>query len=273
MAHCHCSMCRKHTGALYDASIGLPAEGFRWLTPPATLVRRKASTEANFARGFCSRCGSVAPTVDDDGGMFYVPAGQLEDDPGLRPQMHIFVGSKSPSCTITDALPQHEHYPPGVNLPVAQRESPASAAGVVQGSCLCGRVAFELSKSPRRMVNCHCSRCRRSRGSAYATNVFVNLEDLHWTRGAEQARVYRVPDARAFATSFCVDCGGLLPCAFEKIGKYLVPVGALDTPLALTPGAHIHVASKAPWFEFSDDLPRYEASPPRERLLEVMFGD
>jgi len=38
--------------------------------------------------------------------------GTLDDDPGIRPQMHIFVGSKAPWFDIADELPQHEEYPP-----------------------------------------------------------------------------------------------------------------------------------------------------------------
>jgi hypothetical protein len=36
-----------------------------------------------------------------------VPMGALDDDPGVRPQAHIFVGSKAPWDVITDDLPQH----------------------------------------------------------------------------------------------------------------------------------------------------------------------
>ena len=31
----------------------------------------------------------------------------VDDDPGIRPAMHIFVGSKAPWFTITDDLPQY----------------------------------------------------------------------------------------------------------------------------------------------------------------------
>jgi hypothetical protein len=39
--------------------------------------------------------------------------GALDDDPGVRPREHIFVGSKAPWDEITDALPQHGEMPPG----------------------------------------------------------------------------------------------------------------------------------------------------------------
>jgi hypothetical protein len=36
----------------------------------------------------------------------------LDDDLGVRPGFHIFVGSKAPWFEITDGLPQYQDYPP-----------------------------------------------------------------------------------------------------------------------------------------------------------------
>ena len=43
------------------------------------------------------------------------------------------------------------------------------------GSCLCGGVAFETGDQIE-LRNCHCSRCRKARGAAYAANLFVPAE-------------------------------------------------------------------------------------------------
>lgn len=40
-----------------------------------------------------------------------VPMGSLDDDPGIRPQAHIFVSSSTPWETIADGLPQFAEYP------------------------------------------------------------------------------------------------------------------------------------------------------------------
>jgi hypothetical protein len=47
-------------------------------------------------------------TVDELG----IALGTLDDDPGVRPESHIFVRSKAPWFEITDDLPQYEGYPP-----------------------------------------------------------------------------------------------------------------------------------------------------------------
>ena len=78
-------------------------------------------------------------------------------------------------------------------------------------------------------------------------------------------------DAQLFTTTFCATCGGLLPSLFEKIGRYNVPLGSLDTVLAAKPRLHIYAGSKAPWFDITDTLPQYDEMPPREQVRELMF--
>ena len=39
-----------------------------------------------------------------------IALGVLDDDPGVRPERHTFVGSKAPWFEITDDLPQHPEF-------------------------------------------------------------------------------------------------------------------------------------------------------------------
>jgi hypothetical protein len=269
MAHCHCSMCRKHQGALYSTMIGVERANFRWLSGQPDIVHYRASPA--FARPFCSRCGSTVP--DDSNDMVGVPAGCLQDDPGIRPQAHIFVGSKSPMWDIDDDLVKFDEYPPGFGTAV-ERATPATTDGIAgscTGSCLCGDVAFAVREAPTKITNCHCTRCQRSRGGAHATNVFVRQENLEWMRGADLVRTYKVPEAQLFATSFCMQCGSLLPSLFEGVKRYNVPLGSLDTPLDAKPRLHIHVKSRAAWHTITDTLPQFDEMPPREQIKEWMF--
>ena len=65
-----------------------------------------------FMQVFCTTCGCPMPRVDRERGFAVVPMGSMDDDPGVRPQRHIFVGSMAPWFAITDGLPQHEEGPP-----------------------------------------------------------------------------------------------------------------------------------------------------------------
>lgn len=259
--HCHCSMCRKHHGALYGTSIGIEQQNFKWLQGEADIVHYRSSPA--FERPFCKHCGSVVP--DTSGEVVVVPAGTVEGELDMQPRAHIFVASKSPMSEISDELKQFDAYPPGYGtvLPTPERKGMG-----FQGSCLCDAVEFVIDAVPTRLVQCHCSRCRKSRGAAHGANTFVDQTSLRFTRGADHVREFKLPGGFMFATSFCDCCGSKLPTLFAPMKKYMVPVGALDTPFTVKSRVNIYVDSKAPWFAITDSYPQFAELPPRERFAE-----
>ena len=108
---CHCSMCRKANGAAFDAGAVVPSEKFK-LASGADLVQTYQSSPRNH-RAFCRVCGSRIPSQTPDGKFYFAPAGLFDDDPGVKPALHMFVGSKAPWWDITDSLPQFEGWVPG----------------------------------------------------------------------------------------------------------------------------------------------------------------
>jgi hypothetical protein len=191
----------------------------------------------------------------------FAPAGNLSGELGMKPDTHIFVGSKAPWYTITDQLQQYDTFPAGFPAPAIQRPVVEAKPGFVLGSCLCGAVAYEVEGAPLRAFNCHCSRCRRGRSAAHATNYFYPAERFRWTRGEEHAAAYKVPEARRFTVGFCRRCGGALPYVSNELQGAIVPAGTLDTDPAAQPLAHIFVGSKATWFDITDRLPQYDELP------------
>jgi hypothetical protein len=260
MGHCHCSMCRKHHGSLFATFVGAPVGRFRWLTREAEIASYASSAQGR--REFCTVCGSVAPVVLPQFDLAIAPAGNLSGDLGQKPDHHIFVGSKAPWYAITDQLRQYEAYPPGFPAPAIERPAVAAKPGFVLGSCLCGEVAFEIEGAPLRAYNCHCSRCRRGRSAAHATNYFYRIESFRWTRGEGNVAVYRVPEAKRFAVAFCRRCGGAVPRVSMELKGVIVPAGSFDSDPGMQPLAHIFVSSKAGWFDITDQLPQNPELPP-----------
>ncbi len=111
MAHCHCSICRKHHGAPFVTFVGVNTSQFRWVKGQDLVTEYESSPGSR--RGFCRICGSSLPRRVPEGALFFLPAGTLDDDPGTRPQGHVFVGSKAPWVEIHDDLPQFDEFPPG----------------------------------------------------------------------------------------------------------------------------------------------------------------
>lgn len=130
-------------------------------------------------------------------------------------------------------------------------------SAALTGSCLCGAVRYELSQAPVWAHNCHCSRCRKSGGSAFASNLFFRLEAFSYTEGEELVGSFKVPDAERFTHVFCTRCGATLPFRNETRGLVGVPMGSLDDDPEYSPRAHIFVDSKAAWFDITDALPQH----------------
>jgi hypothetical protein len=257
--HCHCGYCRKEHGTPYATYGMAPAAGVKWLRGEEKIARYESSQD--FFRAFCPRCGSIVPGAPSRG-LVSIPLGNLDGDPGVRPEMHMFAGSKAGWWEIRDGLPEHAAFPPGFDAPVWPTRQPVDPPGRPRGSCLCGRVAFAIEGEPRFARNCYCGRCRKARAAGHASNLVVGAEDLRFTRGEDQLVTYKIPEARFFTQVFCRTCGSKLPRIDPGRGIAVVPLGALDDPPPLAPQVSIFVAEQAPWIGIHDALPRHEAYPP-----------
>jgi hypothetical protein len=107
--NCHCSMCRKVHGAAFRSRAGVRVTDLKWLQGES-LVKYYQSSPGTF-RGFCTACGSPVLSKFDGRPEYGIPLGFLDGDPGVRPERHVFVGSKAPWFEITDDLPQHVELP------------------------------------------------------------------------------------------------------------------------------------------------------------------
>ena len=116
--NCHCSMCRKAQGAAFRSRASVRAAEFEWVQGE-DLVTFYESSPGNH-RGFCRVCGSPIVSKFDAHTSYYgLPLGALDDDPGVRPQLHVHVASKAPWFTITDDFPQFPDGPKRCSRPVA----------------------------------------------------------------------------------------------------------------------------------------------------------
>lgn len=128
---------------------------------------------------------------------------------------------------------------------------------ILTGQCRCRAVTYEVADEFAYAVNCHCSNCRRTTGSAFKPLAGVAIEKIRIVAGTENLMFYGDQPDNYF---HCGKCGSLL-YAVVKSGTYAhVTMGTLvDTP-SIRPTHHVFVGSKAEWFEITDDLPQYDES-------------
>lgn len=104
-SHCHCAMCRKAHGAAFGTYARARREDFHWIAGEELVGRYRSSPQVT--RTFCVRCGATLQWVHDRAPYLGIALGVLDDDPGVRPELHIYAASKAPWYEITDPLPQH----------------------------------------------------------------------------------------------------------------------------------------------------------------------
>lgn len=109
--NCHCSQCRRATGAAYKPFAGIARDQLKLARDDAPVLIHGDATAAHDVH--CGACGSLLYSVVRANAYVHVTLGTLIDAPSLRPTMHIFVGSKAPWHEITDDLPQWKEFPQG----------------------------------------------------------------------------------------------------------------------------------------------------------------
>ncbi len=131
---------------------------------------------------------------------------------------------------------------------------------MIRGNCLCGGVAYEISGPLKDVLNCHCAMCRKAQGAAFRTRAGVNAADFRFVRGETLLTFYESSPGNH--RGFCRRCGSPILSRFDDDPtQFGLPLGALDDDPGVRPAFHVHVASKAPWFEITDDLPQFPDRP------------
>ena len=125
---------------------------------------------------------------------------------------------------------------------------------MITGNCLCGGVRFEVDSVPL-IVLCHCSICRRANGAAFESGATVPVADYRLVAGSDLIQAYE--SSPGVRRDFCRTCGCRVPSPSEARGIYFVPAGLLNEDPGVKPSLHLFAASKAPWWDITDELPQH----------------
>jgi hypothetical protein len=94
VASCHCSMCRKTSGAPYVAWLIVPKTSFNY-TGSSSLSELKSSEGGR--RSFCNQCGTPVTCVNAaHPDIIDVTVGSLDEPGGFKPTMQAFEDSRLP---------------------------------------------------------------------------------------------------------------------------------------------------------------------------------
>ncbi len=87
---CHCSQCRRSTGTAHAANIFTSEDRLEWLAGEDLVKRYIPDQEGVISKAFCTHCGSLVPYTSLKSGRLIIPAGSLNEPPGIEPNNNIF---------------------------------------------------------------------------------------------------------------------------------------------------------------------------------------
>lgn len=102
--NCHCSICRRTTGAPFVAWFSVPRTGFRFVRGTPTAFR--SSDRAT--RRFCPNCGTqLTFEHDDTADEIDITTCSLDDSERLPPKDHSYTSSRLAWIKPGDGLPEY----------------------------------------------------------------------------------------------------------------------------------------------------------------------
>lgn len=127
-------------------------------------------------------------------------------------------------------------------------------------SCLCGSVRIEITGKVGPLVYCHCTMCQRASGTAFSANVDVRRRYWKILDGADRIREFE--SSPGIFRAFCSRCGSPLYSRRDANPEiFRIRLGQLNADPGRRSLAHFWVGSQVPWFEITDELPRFEGGP------------
>jgi hypothetical protein len=129
---------------------------------------------------------------------------------------------------------------------------------MIQGSCCCGTVRFELTEQPRMMGTCHCSRCRKVGAS---TLVFVKSETFQITNGRDKIATYKAEPPYQYDRCFCSVCGSALGEVLSENDSFPVAANCIDGDMSVENAFHEFVSEKPNWLKIGDTAKQFDEHP------------
>lgn len=129
------------------------------------------------------------------------------------------------------------------------------------GKCLCGAVSFEADGDVPVMANCHCTACRQSTGSAYATLMFMKEDDVN-VSGTPKTFEHSSDAGNTMTKHFCNTCGTpLFTQNSAREGMLGLRAGLIHEHVEFTPKVNVYTSSKMNATVLDDGLPAFEKMP------------
>jgi|TARA_B110000977_G_scaffold27387_1_gene34597 hypothetical protein len=126
---------------------------------------------------------------------------------------------------------------------------------MVSGSCLCGKVKYDISGKIGDVVHCHCQTCRKAHGSAFSSVAAVSDVEFNLFSTETLGCFESSPGKRRY---FCSSCGTQIYAKRDGTEHIILRLGSLDDDPKSIEKNHIWVSQKATWYSINSNLPEHQ---------------
>jgi len=119
--------------------------------------------------------------------------------------------------------------------------------------CLCGGIKIKVKGKLGKVINCHCSQCRKTHGNyaAYTCcpeeNVtFISKKTLKWYQSSNIAK-----------RGFCSICGASIFYKLLKSENISIAAGMFSNPTKLKTHSNIYTKGKLDYYKLDSRIPKF----------------
>jgi len=119
----------------------------------------------------------------------------------------------------------------------------------IDGSCHCGKIAYQAEVDPDTLAICHCTDCQTLTGSTYRATIPAPAETFKLLRGEPKIYLKTADSGRQRAHGFCADCGTpIYAAAPVNPTVYSIRLGTIKQRAQFSrPKRQIWCRSALPW--------------------------
>ena len=126
---------------------------------------------------------------------------------------------------------------------------------MIFGSCLCGKVKYDITGKVGDIVHCHCQTCRKAHGSAFSSVAAVSDAEFSLFSTEHLGCFESSPGKNRY---FCSNCGTQIYAKRDGTEHIILRLGSLDDDPESIEKNHIWVSQKATWYSINSNLPEHQ---------------
>lgn len=127
---------------------------------------------------------------------------------------------------------------------------------IMQGSCLCGAVEYEVDQLDSPVGHCHCRTCQKAHAAPFASSAGVMREHFRWIRGQDKLSTFESSPGKL--RHFCSVCGSHVVAERPGQSNVILRVATLNQDPGVRPSMRIWRSHDVSWLQDASDIPSYE---------------